>query len=124
MFLMNEQNLIRLFVLNLILYTKGFKRVMLFFLLLNLVAYGLYDYEYRLEIKGEIGEIDNNIVAFYLELICNIFFSFEFLLRSMSIGVICEKYTYLRTGEGLMNFVLLIIKFYFFCFPHINFFDF
>ena len=110
MFCMGEDSLVRICVLQLVLYTRMFQGLLLFFLLLNLMAYGLNDYAYRLEEFGEAQELDKNIAAFYLELICNLFFTVEFALRLVAIGVIFENYAYLRTGEGVMNFMLLILK--------------
>lgn len=110
MFCMGEDSLIRILVLQLVLYTRVFQGLLLFFLLLNLIAYGLNDYAYRLKEFGEAQEFDKNIVAYYLELICNLFFTVEFALRLVAIGVIFENYAYLRTGEGVMNFLLLILK--------------
>lgn len=56
-------------------------------------------------------ELEINMVANNLEFVCNIFFTFEIVLKMFSMGVIFQSYAYLRTREGFVNFILFILKY-------------
>lgn len=109
LFCLPESSATRQFILQ-ILSSRVFHGLLLLFLILNLVAFGLYNFEYRLSAEGVSSDLAENVAAFYLELFCNLFFSLELVLRIIAAGAVLEPYAYLRTGEGVTNFLLFILK--------------
>lgn len=87
-----------------------YKLIFFFFITLNAIAFGLYDYSYRLN-HTSIYSLSINKKAFIIEIICNIFFSLEVIIKIFLTGAISNKNSYLRNLEGLINTFLLILKY-------------
>lgn len=78
-------------------------------MILNLIAFGLYDFSYRLHHK-ESDSIKNNKVAYVLEIITNVFFTIELIAQLIVFGLIFDNNCYLRKPEGIFNFIIFVLK--------------
>ena len=57
----------------------------------------------------QISDLDSN-AAFYLELVCNIFFLIEMLIRIITMGLFLEKKTFLRDAFQMLDFIVTIAR--------------
>ena len=80
--------------------------------IVNIAAICLDDYSHRLHEVDTPEKYEKSPTSFYIELGCNIFFLFVFIIRTIAFGFILGNRTYLRSGWNILSFIVLIATFF------------
>lgn len=85
---------------------KFFDRFITFTILLNTIILILQNYKFRLDKDHEI--LWQRELINYSEIMFTLIFIFEFLVKSLGMGLVLEKCTYLRDGWNIIDFIVVI----------------
>jgi len=83
------------------------------FLILNILA---FFFKYNFENYNDNYASDDSLrenFAFYSELVCNIFFVFEWIVQIIAMGLLLGNNTYFKSGWHILDFTSLLFRYYF-----------